>query len=181
MLVRQLGSSVGYWTVPTVSPLSHIVGRQPHNLFFKGFFNHCGYYSLTRLSPREYRRSKFLGRSQSPSAWLQAEALFQHGPHGTEELSADGKHVIDAAVESFGDSIFTHPIVIEGYSNATGSADALDALSWSYARAQLVRIYLEARYPFTAKNVGVMPLSATPPPGLGHDPWSGVCILVPSK
>jgi phospholipid/cholesterol/gamma-HCH transport system substrate-binding protein len=29
--------------------------------------------------------------------------------------------------------------------------------------------------------VGVMPLSATPPPGLGHDHWSGVCILVAEK
>ena len=149
-----------------------------HNFFFKGFFNRRGYYTLTSLSPREYRRSKFFGNAQSPRAWLQADALFQHGPHGTEEMSTDGKHAIDAAVESLGDSIFTHPIVIEGYSNAAAPADAL---SWSYARAQLVRNYLEARYPFTAKNVGVMPLSATPPPGLGHDRWSGVSILVAAK
>jgi phospholipid/cholesterol/gamma-HCH transport system substrate-binding protein len=149
-----------------------------HNFFFKGFFNHRGYYTLADLSPQEYRRSKFFGSTQSPRAWLQADTLFQHGAHGTEELSADGKHAIDAAVASFGDAIFTHPIVIEGYSDAATSADAL---SWSYARAQLVRNYLEARYPFTTKNVGVMPLSATPPPGLGHDRWSGVCILVAEK
>jgi hypothetical protein len=31
-------------------------------------------------------------------------------------------------------------------------------------------------------EVGVIPLSATPPPGVGHDGWSGVCILVaPTK
>jgi phospholipid/cholesterol/gamma-HCH transport system substrate-binding protein len=149
-----------------------------HNFFFKGFFNHRGYYTLSSLSPREYRRSKLFGSTQSPRAWLQADSLFQHGPHGTEELSPDGKRAIDGAIASFGDSIFTHPIVIEGYSNATASADAL---SWSYARAQLVRNYLEARYPFTTKNVGIMPLSATPPPGLGHDHWSGVCILVAEK
>ena len=149
-----------------------------HNFFFKGFFNHRGYYTLSSLSPQEYRRSKFFASAQSPRAWLQADALFQHGPHGTEELSTAGKHAIDTAVASFGDSIFTHPIVIEGYSDATASADAL---SWSYARAQLVRNYLEARYPFTAKSVGVMPLSATPPPGLGHDRWSGVSILVAVK
>ena len=146
-----------------------------HNFFFKGFFNRRGYYTLTSLSPREYRRSKLFGNVQSPRAWLQADALYQHGPHGAEELSTDGKHAIDAAIESLGDLIFTHPIVIEGYSDAAAPADAL---SWSYARAQLVRNYLEARYPFTAKNVGVMPLSATPPSGLGHDRWSGVCIVV---
>jgi phospholipid/cholesterol/gamma-HCH transport system substrate-binding protein len=149
-----------------------------HNFFFKGFFNHRGYYALGSLSPQEYRHSKLFGSTQSPRAWLQADALFQHGGHGTEELSPDGKHAIDAAVTSFGDAIFTHPIVIEGYSDAATSADAL---SWSYARAQLVRNYLEARYPFTTKNVSVMPLTATPPLGLGHDGWSGICILVAEK
>jgi phospholipid/cholesterol/gamma-HCH transport system substrate-binding protein len=149
-----------------------------HNFFFKGFFNHRGYYTLNSLSPQEYRRSKLFASIQSPRAWLQADTLFQHGPHGTEQLSEGGKHTIDAAVTSFGDPIFTHPIVIEGYSDAAAPADAL---SWSYARAQLVRNYLEARYPFTTKNVGVMPLSTTPPPGLGHDHWSGVCILVAEK
>jgi phospholipid/cholesterol/gamma-HCH transport system substrate-binding protein len=149
-----------------------------HNFFFKGFFNHRGYYTLNSLTPQEYRRSKLFASTQSPRVWLQAVALFQHGPHGTEELSADGKHAIDAAVESLGDAIFTHPIVIEGYSDAAVSADAL---SWSYARAQIVRNYLEAKYPFTARNVGVMPLSAVPPPGLGHDRWSGVCIVVAEK
>jgi phospholipid/cholesterol/gamma-HCH transport system substrate-binding protein len=149
-----------------------------HNFFFKGFFNHRGYYTLSSLSPQEYRRSKLFGNTHSPRAWLQADALFQHGPHGTEELSTDGKRAIDAAVASLGDSIFTHPIVIEGYSDAAASADAL---SWSYARAQLVRNYLEARYPFTTKNVGVMPLSATPPPGLVNDRWSGICIVIAEK
>jgi phospholipid/cholesterol/gamma-HCH transport system substrate-binding protein len=149
-----------------------------HNFFLKGFFNHRGYYTLADLSPQEYRRSKFFESTQSPRAWLQADTLFKHGPHGTEELSEDGKHAIDTAVTSFGDSVFTHPIVIEGYSDAVATADAL---SWSYARAQLVRNYLEARYPFTTKNVGIMPLSATPPPALGHDHWSGVCILVAEK
>ena len=149
-----------------------------HNFFFKCFFNHRGYYTPGSLSPEEYRHSKLFGITQNPRAWLQRDALFQHGAHGTEELSPDAKHAIDAAVASFGDVIFTHPIVIEGYSDAAASADAL---SWSYARAQLVRSYLMARYPFTAKNVGVMPLSSTPPPGLGHDHWSGVCILVAEK
>jgi phospholipid/cholesterol/gamma-HCH transport system substrate-binding protein len=149
-----------------------------HNFFFKGFFNRRGYYTLSSLSPQEYRHSKLFGNNKSPRTWLRTDALFQHGPHGTEELSIDGKRAIDAAVASLGDAIFTHPIVIEGYSDAEVSADAL---SWSYARAQLVRNYLEARYPFTAKNVGVMPLSATPPPGLEHDHWSGVCILIAEK
>jgi phospholipid/cholesterol/gamma-HCH transport system substrate-binding protein len=149
-----------------------------HNFIFRGFFNHRGYYTLSSLSPQEYRQSKLFESSRSPRIWLRTSDLFQQGPHGGEELSDGGKHSIDAAVVSSGDSIFAHPIVIEGYSDADVPADALAS---SYARAQIVRNYLEARYPFAAKNVGVIPLSATPPPGAGHDRWSGVCILIAEK
>jgi phospholipid/cholesterol/gamma-HCH transport system substrate-binding protein len=146
-----------------------------HNFFFKGFFDRRGYYSLSGLSPQEYRRSKLFGSTRSPRAWLEASSLFQHDSHGSEELSPRGRRSIDAVVASLGDVIFKHPIVIEGYSDASMPADAI---SWSYARAQLVRIYLNARYPFAAKNIGVMPLSGIPPPGMEHDHWSGVCILI---
>lgn len=149
-----------------------------HNFFFKPFFNHRGYYNLSSLSPQEYRRSELFAGTRSPRAWLHADSLFKQEASGSEELSVDGKRAIDAAVVSFGDSIFTHPVVVEGYSDTVAPADAL---SFSYARAQIVRNYLEARYPFNAKNVGVMPLSATPPKGLGHEHWSGVCILVAQK
>jgi phospholipid/cholesterol/gamma-HCH transport system substrate-binding protein len=149
-----------------------------HNFFFKGFFNRRGYYTLSSLSPAEYRRNKLFGNAGNPRAWLQANTLVQQGLHGTEELSTDGKRAIDTAVASFGDTIFKYPIVIEGYSDTAVSADAL---SWSYARAQLVRNYLQARYPFTTKNLGVIPLSRTPPSGVGHDSWSGISIVVVKK
>jgi phospholipid/cholesterol/gamma-HCH transport system substrate-binding protein len=149
-----------------------------HNFFFKGFFNHRGYYSLSSLSPREYRQSKLFASPDNSRVWLRADSLFRLKTNGSEELSEDGKRAIDAAVVSFGDSIFTRPLVIEGYSDAVAPADAL---SFSYVRAQIVRNYLEARYPFEAKNVGVMPLNATPPVGLEHGHWSGVCIVVAEK
>jgi phospholipid/cholesterol/gamma-HCH transport system substrate-binding protein len=149
-----------------------------HNFFFRGFFARRGYYTLSSLSPQEYRRSKLFGNPHSPRAWLQATALFQKDPKGGEELSSEGRRSIDAVVASMGDAIFKSPIVIEGYSDATAPADAL---SISYARAQIVHLYLEARYPFVAKNVGVMSLSGTPPPGTEHDRWSGISILIAKK
>jgi phospholipid/cholesterol/gamma-HCH transport system substrate-binding protein len=149
-----------------------------HNVFFKGFFNQRGYYNLSSLSPEEYRRSRLFSGPNNSRVWLRADSLFQQGANSSEELSEDGKHAINAAVVSFGDFIFTHPIVVEGYSDAVAPSDAL---SFSYARAQIVRNYLAARYPFEAKNVGVMPLSSTPPTGMGHGHWSGVCILVAKK
>jgi phospholipid/cholesterol/gamma-HCH transport system substrate-binding protein len=149
-----------------------------HNFFFKGFFNQRGYYNLASLSPQEYRRSRLFSSARNPRSWLEATSLFQHGPHDTEELSPEGKHSIDIEVTSLGDAVFKYPIVIEGYSDLP---EPSDAISSSYARAQLVRNYLEARYPFVAKNVGVMPLSGIPPPGMNHEHWSGVCILIAEK
>jgi phospholipid/cholesterol/gamma-HCH transport system substrate-binding protein len=146
-----------------------------HNFFLKGFFNHRGYYNLTSLSPLEYRRSSVFANIRISRVWLRAESIFRQGTNGSVELTDDGKRAIDTAVESFGDSIFKHPLVVEGYSDAATPADEL---AGSYARAQIVRNHIEAQFPFIAKNVGVMPLSETPPPGLEHDHWSGVCILV---
>ena len=36
-----------------------------HNIFFKGFFNRRGYYSLSSLSPQEYRRNKLFGNARA--------------------------------------------------------------------------------------------------------------------
>jgi phospholipid/cholesterol/gamma-HCH transport system substrate-binding protein len=149
-----------------------------HNFFFKPFFDHRGYYNLFSLSPREYRSSRLFAGPNNSRVWLRADSLFQQRTNGSEALSEKGKSAIDAAVVSFGDTIFTHPIIVEGYSDAAVPADAL---SFSYVRAEIVQNYLVARYPFEAKNLGVMPLSATPPTALGHEDWSGVCILVAEK
>jgi phospholipid/cholesterol/gamma-HCH transport system substrate-binding protein len=149
-----------------------------HNFFFKGFFSHRGYYSLSSISPDEYRRNKLFTNAHGRRLWLTADALFQPGAHGTEELSPGGKRAIDSAIASDGDAVFQHPVVIEGYSDA---GDPADQLAHSYNRAFLVRTYLQARFPFVTKNLGVMPLSSTPAPGLVHDHWSGVCISVAEK
>ena len=149
-----------------------------HNFFFKGFFKHRGYYNLSSLSPEEYRRDKLFTNTSDQRSWLPADRLFHDGAHGSEEVSGEGRKAIDAAIASFGDAVFQQPIVIEGYSDA---ADPADQLALSYTRASIVRTYLQARFPFSSKNLGVMPLASTPPPGLGHEHWSGVCILVAKK
>jgi phospholipid/cholesterol/gamma-HCH transport system substrate-binding protein len=149
-----------------------------HNLFFKGFFDHRGYYNLTSMSPQDYRRNRLLVNSNDHRSWLPADHLFQREPDGSEVLTSEGRKVIDSAIAASGDSVFRYPVVVEGYADA---ADPADQLALSYARAQLVRVYLQARFPFEAKRLGVMPLSATPPPGLGHESWSGVCVLVAMK
>jgi phospholipid/cholesterol/gamma-HCH transport system substrate-binding protein len=149
-----------------------------HNLFFKGFFDHRGYYNLASMSPQDYRRNQHFVNSNDHRSWLPADHLFQRESDGSEVLTSEGRNAIDSAIAEFGDLVFRYPVVVEGYADA---ADPADQLALSYARAQLVRLYLQARFPFEAKRLGVMPLSATPPPGLEHDSWSGVCVLVAIK
>ena len=174
---QNISQSLGNVNVAT-SNMAEDTEALKHNLFFKGFFKQRGYYNLSSLSPLEYRRNRLFASPNNSRIWLRADSLFLSGSNKSEELSEAGKRAIDAAVVSFGDSIFKHPIVVEGYSDAAAPADAL---SYSCVRAQIVRNYLQARYPFEAKNVGIMPLSTTPPTGLGHEQWSGVCILIAEK
>ena len=149
-----------------------------HNFFFKGFFKHRGYYSLSSISPEEYRRDALFRNSSNHRTWLAADRLFRSNADGREELTASGKRSIDTAITSYGDAVFQHPIVVEGYSEASNSADQL---ALSYDRALLVRTYLQARFPFETQNLGIIPLNSTPPDGIGHDNWDGVCILIASK
>jgi phospholipid/cholesterol/gamma-HCH transport system substrate-binding protein len=149
-----------------------------HNLFFKGFFDRRGYYNLTNMSPQDYRRNRLLVNSNDHRSWLPADHLFQREPDGSEVLTSEGRKAIDSAIAEFGDSVFRYPVVVEGYAD---SADPADQLALSYVRAQLVRVYLQARFPFEAKRLGVMPLSAIPPSGLGRESWSGICLLVAMK
>ena len=174
---QNISQSLGNVNVAT-SNMAEDTEALKHNLFFKGFFKQRGYYNLSSFSPLEYRRNRLFASPNNSRIWLRADALFLSGSNKSEELSEAGKRAIDGAIVSFGDSIFKHPIVVEGYSDAAAPADAL---SNSYVRAQIVRNYLQARYPFEAKNVGIMPLSTTPPAGLGHEQWSGVCILIAEK
>ena len=162
----------------TTANMSEDTEAIKHNFFFKSFFSHRGYYSLSSISPDEYRRNKLFINSHGLRSWLSAETLFQPGAHGTEELSPAGKQAIDRTIAGYGDAVFHHPVVIEGY--ADGGANA-DQLALSFSRAFQVRTYLEYRFPFVAKNIGVMPLSSAPPPGLDHNRWSGVCISVAEK
>lgn len=149
-----------------------------HSLFFKGFFIHRGYYGFSSMSPEEYRDNKLFSGTATRRTWLAGDALFQPTLTGSEELTKAGKLSIDEAISHFGDAIFRQPVVIEGYADGV---DTAVQLSRSYNRAVLVRTYLETRFPFAVKNLGVMPLNSTPPPAVGRNLWSGVCIVIPRK
>jgi phospholipid/cholesterol/gamma-HCH transport system substrate-binding protein len=144
-----------------------------HEFFFRGFFKKRGYYSLSDLTPDQYRVNRYFDSPGNLRAWLGVDA-FSKDPSGDEVLSEVGKMQIDQNIGKHQGSVMNRSIVIEGYSN---SNSASDEMLMSRKRAILIARYVERRYHLRASNVGVMPLEATPPGNAGKSTWDGACIV----
>lgn len=144
-------------------------------LFFRGFFKRRGFYSLSRLSPDDYRKNKHLVGPKNPRVWLDAPELFRLNQDGTETLSVEGKARINAAVLQFGGSVIGGAIVVEGYSTAPEAGPQLAA---SRNRAISVRQYIHTSFQLDLQNIGAVPLLSTPPPGIPKERWNGVCLVL---
>jgi phospholipid/cholesterol/gamma-HCH transport system substrate-binding protein len=148
-----------------------------HNFLLRGYFRRRGYYSLANLSPDTYRKDRIFTNPANERAWLSATELFTREGN-LEVLSPEGKNLLDAAMDKFGESVFDRPIVIEGYSNGNHLAnDPEDSVSSSRRRAILVRLYLQSRFQLYPSNLGIVPMSNSPPNGLGHSEWDGICLV----
>jgi phospholipid/cholesterol/gamma-HCH transport system substrate-binding protein len=150
-----------------------------HGFFFRGFFKKRGYESLNNLPVGEYRNDKLLTRSNRRREWLPGTSLFMRGADGAETLSPGGREQIDRVVGQLPD-LYGSALVIEGYSDSgTVSQQLID----SRQRAILVRQYLQIHFHMPPKNIGVVPLSGTPPASAGRAMWDGICLvaLVPKE
>ena len=146
-----------------------------HNFFFRGFFKHRGYYNLAHMDPDKYRKDSLFTSSSNYRAWLPADKLFQRDSNGEEQLTAQGKVLLDSAMAQDGDSIIESPIVIEGYRDGGNTGDEI---ALSRDRAILVRQYLQAHFQLDPGNLGAVSMMNLPPRGLDHTIWDGVCIVV---
>jgi len=145
-----------------------------HNFFFKGFFKHRGYYNLAHMDPDKYRKDRLFTSPSNYRVWLPANELFLRDANGQEQLSAQGKALLDRALADSGDSIVENPIVIEGY---WGGANGADQLALSRSRAILVRQYLQSHFQLDPGNLGAVSMMNLPPNGLNHPTWDGICIV----
>ena len=145
-----------------------------HNFFLRGFFRHRGYYSLADLTPDEYRKDHFFTSPANQREWLAGDQLFEVDSHGTEHLTSQGRRLVDGGVMQLGGAIIGRPMVIEGYS---GGDVAAEQSALSESRALSIRAYLESRFHLDPGHIGTVPLSNSPPPGLGRPSWDGVCIV----
>jgi phospholipid/cholesterol/gamma-HCH transport system substrate-binding protein len=150
-----------------------------HNFILRGYFRRRGYYSLSNLSPDTYRKDRIFTNPANERVWFSATELFTMDSGKSEVLSTDGKKLLDAALDKFGGSVFDRPIVIEGYSNRADPPNSppADPLSSSRHRAILVRQYLENRFQLFPSNLGIVAMSGSPPDGLGHSEWDGICLV----
>jgi phospholipid/cholesterol/gamma-HCH transport system substrate-binding protein len=145
-----------------------------HNFFLRGFFHRRGYYNLANIPPDTYRKDHVFSSPANERAWLPATELFTNDGSNSQSLSASGKQLLNAAIGKYGDSVINYPIVIEGYSDA---ADPADQISSSRDRAILVREYLRHQFQLDRSNVGIVSLSNSPPKGVGHSHWDGICVV----
>jgi len=162
----------------TMTNLADDTEAVKHNFFLRGFFNRRGFFNLDTITPSKYASSRFVKKPRA-RVWVAAAGLFNSKPDGAQELSNQGRAILDQNMSGLVPFLPNNPIVIEGYA-AEGMPD--QRYLASRQRAVEVRQYLESRFHLNSKLVGVMPLGDRPPPGTDKKMWNGVClVLVVSK
>jgi phospholipid/cholesterol/gamma-HCH transport system substrate-binding protein len=144
-----------------------------HEFFFRGFFKKRGYYSLSDLTPDEYRNNRLFNDQRDKRFWLGADSFTQDA-NGTEILSGQGQIQVDQIVGTEGDAIMEVPIMIEGYST---ELVPYQRVLLSSARSAAVAHYLEKRFKLQSSNLGMISLDAKPPKASGKDLWNGACMV----
>ena len=146
-----------------------------HNLLLKGFFRRRGYFDLAHLSPEKYESNKSFSSSGNKRIWLTSDQIFTPDSNGVERLTTQGKILLDDSFARYADVIDTSAIVIEGYGEGS---DADEQLVRARNRAIAVRLYLLAHFQLDASQVGIVALKSSPPTGVDHATWDGVCIVL---
>ncbi len=145
-----------------------------HNFLTKGFFRRRGFFSLTAMTPSEYRNNATFANAKNPRIWLPDAGLFMRNRDGIEHLSPAGVAMLDAALNQHADLLVGMPIMIEGY--ATGASIA-EQVGMSQKRALLVRAYLVNHYHLEPTTVGGIGLGSQPAKGSDHVTWNGVALV----
>ncbi len=161
-------------TRATLDNLADNTAALKHNWFFNGYFKRRGYYSLSEISPDEYRKGALEvdGRKRM-RVWLEAPQLFITRLDGELALADTASPRLDAAMADFLQYTGSVPLVIEGYAQAGGLAERFVN---ARKRAALVREYLISRFALNPDSVGVMPLGSVATGSPAGNTWDGVAI-----
>ena len=146
-----------------------------HNFFLRGFFKKRGFYNLDQLTRSDYLEACDQQKNAPARKWLDAASLLTSDGNGKEELSVNGRQLIDQELAPVIDTLPDHVIVVEGY--ATSGSPSQEYVQ-SKKRADLVRRYLESRYHLNHSDVGIVPLRNQPPERSGRQTWDGAAIAL---
>jgi phospholipid/cholesterol/gamma-HCH transport system substrate-binding protein len=147
-----------------------------HNWFFRGFFRRRGYFDLDAISPVDYRKGILAGKDrQVLRIWVRADLLFEAGPTGELQLTADGRARVDAAMATFLSFPSDDPLVIEGYATQGSRADAF---LLAQRRADVVRAYVIDRFKRDPERTGVVPLTGEAEGSPDGTHWDGVALAL---
>ena len=149
-----------------------------HNFLFRGFFKSRGYFSLSALSPADYRKGVLTAKGERKPVriWLRSSVLFDVDPETNRaRLTDDGKARLNSAIEPFLDRMTNTVLVVEGYSQANGrDAQYLESLD----RASAAREYLIGRFHLDPQGVGAIPLSNESTDTPDRRPWDGIALAL---
>ncbi|MGH9771456.1 MAG: MlaD family protein [Candidatus Acidiferrales bacterium] len=149
-----------------------------HNFLFRGFFHRRGFYSFDTLTPKKYAFSRFVKKPRA-RVWIAAAGLFQKGPKGKQQLTKQGRAILDQNMSGLVPYLPRNPIIVEGYAGQ-GMPD--QRYLASRQRAVVVRHYLISRFHLDPKRIGIMPMGDQPPHRSKKKMWDGIClVLVVSK
>lgn len=146
-----------------------------HNFLLRGFFRRRGFYNLTDLSPTLYRDDREFIDSKNHRVWISAEQIFERSSSGQEELSEQGKVLLDQALSQYGESILDDPMVVEGYASGGTISQNVDH---SRERAVAVRLYICEHFHLATLSVGAVALDDRTPQTTGKTTWDGISIVL---
>jgi phospholipid/cholesterol/gamma-HCH transport system substrate-binding protein len=149
------------------------------NFLVRGFFNNRGFFSLSSISPAEYRAGALTrkGARRTVRIWLGAPVLFEPDPEkpAVERLTDDGKTRLDSAMATFLDRLPGAVLIVEGYSQQ-GTKD--EQYLQSRARSSSVRSYLIGKFELDPLMTGIMPLGRDSEGSPNGGPWEGIALAV---
>jgi phospholipid/cholesterol/gamma-HCH transport system substrate-binding protein len=164
-------------TQEVVSDLMESTEALKHNFLFRGFFRQRGFYDLDAISRDAYVAGALEGKDRTAlKVCVAADVLFAHDADGTERLTDAGKRRLDSVMSDFVRYPRDSPLVVEGYSPATGGGTAYLI---SADRASVVREYLDNRFRRKSTLLGFMAMGdqAVGSP-TGDNRWSGVALTL---
>jgi phospholipid/cholesterol/gamma-HCH transport system substrate-binding protein len=145
-----------------------------HNFFLRGFFHRRGFFNLSDITRTEYVSTEFV-KKPTVRVWVPDTGLFTFGPDGTQQLTTQGKTLLDANMSDLVPYLPRNPVMIEGYAEL-GEPDQRYIASRD--RAVAVRTYLQSRFHLNSKLVGIMPMGNHPPDKTGKQQWNGVALVL---